>query len=389
MAAMARTTPRRRARPARRGARFVAIGLAGAGALLAALTAAFASLPRWSGQRRTSPPAALRHRPQALGLRSGSTTLVRALNLPERAGSSTSKQAPGDEAVLADGASAEGAANPNVARLQLPMSQYLGLAYTCGPCGARNAISVNRIAWNDGVVVATCRGCKARHLLADNGGLLDLDNDTGFTNVIQFIESKGDKVLRMDRADAEALDQLGLAIGADGKLKLSNATASAEDATLAAAAAAAAAAAPEAVAAAAAKAEAVADAKAAAAIAALAEEDVDSAPIVLRLPEGVMEGDVLNVQSDFGTLHVQVPRGAPGGCRLEVLGMVEVRPGNGVERWVQSSGEGEWEKSDAWKVGDIVAVPLPEGVVARIRILESEASDFTLRIAHPVAILRD
>jgi hypothetical protein len=46
----------------------------------------------------------------------------------------------------------------------------LGLQYTCSKCETRNSHLVSRIAYNNGVVIATCKGCQSRHLIADNLG---------------------------------------------------------------------------------------------------------------------------------------------------------------------------------------------------------------------------
>lgn len=287
---------------------------------------------------------------------------------------------------------AESAGDSKSASVQLPLNDKFGLAYTCGKCGTRNAISVGRIAWNNGVVVATCRGCGARHLLADNSGLLDLDNDTAFTNIVQLIESQGDTVTKINRLDDDTLSALNLTVGEDGKLKLSDEelaatgtslnTDSGDDSmdppdrtNLEVATAAAAAAAPPT--SATAKSPGMAQS---------ADEEVDAAPLIIQLTEGIQQGDVLTVESEFGMLHVPVPRGSPQRCRLEVQGMVEVGLGAGYNRWVQASGEGQWEQSEAWKVGDIVAVNMPEGEVVRIKIPESATEDATLRIAYPVVV---
>lgn len=88
-----------------------------------------------------------------------------------------------------EGDRAQGSGASEAARIQLPHDRF-GLQYTCGRCATRNVVSINRVAWSSGVVVATCRGCNVRHLLADSGGLLDLTNETGFKNVVEYAEGK-------------------------------------------------------------------------------------------------------------------------------------------------------------------------------------------------------
>ena len=68
--------------------------------------------------------------------------------------------------------------------------------YTCTRCDTRNAISVSRLAWNEGVVIGKCMGCPARHMLADNTGLCDETNSTQFSNAIQDALSRGEDVAR-------------------------------------------------------------------------------------------------------------------------------------------------------------------------------------------------
>lgn len=284
------------------------------------------------------------------------------------------------ERSVASGIDAAAAQGFEVASIQLPLNEKFGLAYTCGRCNVRNAIQVTRIAWKSGIVIATCRGCKVRHLLADNGGLLDLTNDTGFTNIVEFIEAQGNRVTKLDKFDAEMLRELNLTVDKDGKLKLSegglafnfppagvdpplkpDSQARGDMSTNTAA---------------------VFDSSSA-----IEDEMVEAAPLLVSVPVGAKKGDILTLSSDFGMMLVPVPDGATDGCTLEVQGMVEAGLGVGHGRWLQSSGGQEWAMSEEWKVGDVVAVSMPEGAVIRITIPESAARDGTLRIAYPVVVL--
>eukprot|EP00931_Biecheleriopsis_adriatica_P053131 TRINITY_DN31057_c0_g1_i1.p1 TRINITY_DN31057_c0_g1~~TRINITY_DN31057_c0_g1_i1.p1 ORF type:complete len:364 (-),score=87.05 TRINITY_DN31057_c0_g1_i1:121-1212(-) len=290
--------------------------------------------------------------------------------LPERAASHSEHSG---------GSSEEGA---KVAQLQLPLSERFGLAYTCGKCGTRNTITVSRVAWNQGVVVATCRGCSARHLLADNEARMDMLNDTGFTNIVQVLEDKGETVTKLDRFDAEALAALNLSVDEEGRLRLSDAELSATP--------------PKSMAPVAseqvtstpppAKSEAASPAAGKAAAEPGQVEDVDVAPLIVRVPPGVSSGDVLMIKSEFGDLHVLVPSGACDGCRLEIEGMVEVGLGDS-SWWLQAQGQDQWVQTTDWSVGDTIAINMPEGQVARIKIPESSGEDATLRIAFPVVLL--
>lgn len=277
------------------------------------------------------------------------------------------------------------------AQIQLPLNDKFQLAYTCCKCNARQAIQVSRIAWEKGVVVATCSGCGVRHLIADSGGLLDLTNELNFKNVVDLMQSKGESVMMLDRTDEESLRDMNLKLDEAGKLGVLNATVPdsgqvAEwppNSTEPSAAEEAAAAAEEA-------ALNVAARQAAPPAQEEEEEEVDSAPIIVQLPTDVSprEGDTLTIQTEFGLLHVPVPGGAVGGQRLEVQGMVEVGlPQEGMPRWVQAGGAGEWQQAESWEVGDVVAVNMPEGRVARVQIPEDALEDGLLRIGYPVVAL--
>jgi len=47
-------------------------------------------------------------------------------------------------------------------------SRKFQLSYTCKICNTVNKHMINRIAYNNGVVIATCKGCKNKHMIADN-----------------------------------------------------------------------------------------------------------------------------------------------------------------------------------------------------------------------------
>ena len=44
------------------------------------------------------------------------------------------------------------------------------LQYTCKICDHQNRVKVSRIAYRNGVVICVCKGCAAKHLIADNLG---------------------------------------------------------------------------------------------------------------------------------------------------------------------------------------------------------------------------
>ena len=95
-------------------------------------------------------------------------------------------------------------------------SDRFQLVYTCGMCETRNLISVSRVSWTSGVVIATCHGCGRRHLLADNTGLLDTTNSTGFSNVEDLLAQRGEAVTRVSSLDDETLSEFFVQKKSDG-----------------------------------------------------------------------------------------------------------------------------------------------------------------------------
>lgn len=72
-------------------------------------------------------------------------------------------------------------------------SQKFELQYTCKLCGTRNSHKVSRHAYTKGVVIAVCKGCKGKHLIADNlgwSGYIDgFENDGN--NIEEYLNNQG------------------------------------------------------------------------------------------------------------------------------------------------------------------------------------------------------
>lgn len=74
------------------------------------------------------------------------------------------------------------------------VSSKFQIQYTCKVCSTRNSHSVSRLAYRKGVVIAMCKGCLCRHLLADNLGWSNyaggFNFDDGETNIEMYMENK-------------------------------------------------------------------------------------------------------------------------------------------------------------------------------------------------------
>jgi hypothetical protein len=78
------------------------------------------------------------------------------------------------------------------------VSSKFQLQYTCKVCGTRNSHSVTRMAYRKGVVIAVCKGCLSKHLIADNFGWNKyaggFDYDDGETNIEMYMANRDQEV---------------------------------------------------------------------------------------------------------------------------------------------------------------------------------------------------
>lgn len=78
------------------------------------------------------------------------------------------------------------------------VSPKFQLQYTCKVCSTRNSHSVTRVAYRNGVVIAFCKGCKSKHLIADNLGWSNyiggFDFDNGERNIETYMKNRDREV---------------------------------------------------------------------------------------------------------------------------------------------------------------------------------------------------
>ncbi|KAL3871970.1 hypothetical protein ACJMK2_040198 [Sinanodonta woodiana] len=79
----------------------------------------------------------------------------------------------------------------NSAPLHNRMEARKYIEYTCKVCGGRNHHTFSRKAYEAGVVIVRCSGCKNLHLIADNLGWF---KDVGKKNIEEILASKGEFV---------------------------------------------------------------------------------------------------------------------------------------------------------------------------------------------------
>lgn len=76
----------------------------------------------------------------------------------------------------------------------------LHMVFTCSVCETRSVKSFSKKAYETGVVIVTCPGCDARHLIADNLGWFGPESES---NIEKVLASKGQTVARITDMDID------------------------------------------------------------------------------------------------------------------------------------------------------------------------------------------
>jgi len=82
--------------------------------------------------------------------------------------------------------------SPGPVPLARVASRKFKIMFTCKICEHRNSHMISRLAYNQGIVIATCPGCNSRHLISDKTGLLDY----GLWDV-EMLAKEGESVTRL------------------------------------------------------------------------------------------------------------------------------------------------------------------------------------------------
>eukprot|EP01006_Ploeotia_vitrea_P061736 TRINITY_DN78927_c0_g1_i1.p1 TRINITY_DN78927_c0_g1~~TRINITY_DN78927_c0_g1_i1.p1 ORF type:complete len:168 (-),score=9.22 TRINITY_DN78927_c0_g1_i1:130-633(-) len=68
----------------------------------------------------------------------------------------------------------------------------MGIVYTCGKCEERSMKFFTKKAYNEGIVIVECPGCKVKHLVADNLGWC---TDGVPKNIEDIVHEKGEELV--------------------------------------------------------------------------------------------------------------------------------------------------------------------------------------------------
>ncbi|CAM9325163.1 unnamed protein product [Ectocarpus fasciculatus] len=139
------------------------------------------------------------------------------------AAKSSKKKGKGKKAAKQGGGAAGGGGVPDAVDEKGTGQRQLFMQFTCNRCEGVSQYMINKNAYEEGIVIATCQSCGAKHLIADN--LKKLDFPTFGNNIEEYMQSTGtpDEVTKGRAPDLtpEIIDKYDVAMGEDGVLTLS------------------------------------------------------------------------------------------------------------------------------------------------------------------------
>ena len=94
---------------------------------------------------------------------------------------------------------------PSSGTKQNPNLEKFLMMYTCKICNGRNANMVSKVAYQNGIVIAKCKTCASKHLIADNQKKLDFPTHFG-AKIEEYLISKGERVQKLSLTAQELED---------------------------------------------------------------------------------------------------------------------------------------------------------------------------------------
>ncbi|KAL7455181.1 hypothetical protein ACHAWC_006767 [Mediolabrus comicus] len=100
-----------------------------------------------------------------------------------------------NDTVAVPNTSSSSSISPTKYNTNIVLSRKFHLQYTCKICSTRNTHSLTRLGYNHGVVIAVCKECNNKHLIADNLGwshylVNGFDVGNGENNIEEYVRNR-------------------------------------------------------------------------------------------------------------------------------------------------------------------------------------------------------